>query len=1574
MACQLKKIDDKENKTTQYYDVRETSTSDEYTTQIAVNNDDPIWGKQTQPFRLSTSTATPVTIFFTNTPAKGELVVSKTVSSEDEDELDADYKFTVEADDKDKVRGKTYKADGAGLEDVTFDNDGKTTFELKDTQQVKISGLPEGVTFTVTEEATGMVTTWSINGGNYTNDTDKNSVIINSDKVQNMDFKNSSTKTGQLRITKQIEGNIPANAEFKFEIKADPKVDGEYPYATYAGSEQQPDTAGRVKFENGTATLPLKGGEYVRINNLPLGEKFAVREIDPDDKDIQTTWQIGSSTGDDRQADPITLKNADELVNVRFTNKLPNGSLTLNKEVLNRLPGDQSIRFDFTIQADKDDVDKVAGKIFTVEDNRNQQEDVKFNDDGQATLQLRHDQSVKVLGLPAGIHLKISEEKHSDFDMSYKVVGDEDADDEDSDGPTVTVPDSKNVSVNYTNDRSTGNLLLEKHADGSYPTNKDIKFTIDALDKDGNTTDLTGEFDAILTHTNGSTTPRKENFDGGKVSVSIKPGERLEVKNLPNGDYKVTEENQDKSVTTTWKVGNDSDSGLVANAAVKKGGTTHVEFTNKIDDGDLMLEKQAKGKYPTGKDIGFTITALDKNKDLKGDFSATLTQVGGTPVQKNVKFENGKADVAIKPGEKLLVKNLPTGQYQVSEDEQDKNVITTWNIGSANDKGITADPVEVKENDTAHVTFVNNIPAGSLELNKEVVNPLSGDELTAFNFTIQAVGDSVDKVKNQTYKVNSNFSREDVEFDETGKTNVRLRDKQNMKIVGLPVGVNLKISEDTHPDFQTSYTVGEGDAEEQDEDGAGPTVTIKDDKNTEVSYTNKREYGQLLLEKRAEGSYPTDKPIKFTITNKDVNGEFDGTLKTINDTVQQKVNFEDGKATVFIEPGETLLISNLPLGSYKVKEQKQDNNVTTTWDVDGVRGPGEGEKATVTKATVKEGHTTHVQFVNKITNGNLELNKVVASHDDADKSKEYTFEIQAIGDEQDIAKVATKSYDVSGHKETKQIEFDEAGLAKITLTDGQTVTISGLPADVKFKVTEPDTEELKETWNVNHLNGYQELTDENYPEVTITEDKTNVVTYRNERDPVGSLRVDKVVKGVYTDDNRKFEFNVDVEKVKPADTDTEGTDTEDGTKPVEWIPHAEFSGKYSVKIYNRSDNELQEKTEVEFTKGHATLELKADQYAVIDGLPLSEEERFVVSEDKPNIANMSTTWAIDNGTAKGGLVAGPVTLDATKLPRVTFTNSLETGSLVLDKKLSGELTDADRNKTFNFTVAAQIANAAVPGAWQTDETFAGIYTATKTTADGRQTTSNVTFTKGQLNVSLKGGERLQIHNLPANTRMVVSETPDGDYETSHQIDHGNVTPGTTTDQITISNGSDVAVSFINDRPAQPQTAWLALTKSVLGENGERDRGFEFNVRFLDDEMNPVTGTVDFVKTSQVGGYTPGQMMLDADGNGTLTLMDGETIRWNVPNGTHYQITESDYSADGYQTSISQGQAPEREGLTATGVVMTNDPANAKVVYYNRADPTPEDEPHDGDDDTVPTTPDFVPPAPEDAHTSVPQVA
>ena len=88
------------------------------------------------------------TVAFTNTVKTGELDVSKAVAAREGLAVDADkiFKFVVEATDAmgRKVSG-TYG-------DATFE-DGEATLKLKDGQTARITGLPAGTAYTVTERA-----------------------------------------------------------------------------------------------------------------------------------------------------------------------------------------------------------------------------------------------------------------------------------------------------------------------------------------------------------------------------------------------------------------------------------------------------------------------------------------------------------------------------------------------------------------------------------------------------------------------------------------------------------------------------------------------------------------------------------------------------------------------------------------------------------------------------------------------------------------------------------------------------------------------------------------------------------------------------------------------------------------------------------------------------------------------------------------------------------------------------------------------------------------------------------------------------------------------------------------------------------------------------------------------------------------------------------------------------------------------------------------------------------------------------------------------------------------------------
>lgn len=146
----------------------------------------------------------------TNTVKTGELDVSKTVVAREGLAVDADktFKFEVEATDAAgrKVSG-TYG-------DATFE-DGKATLKLKDGQTARITGLPAGTAYTVTERAAEGYTT-AVNGAEGS---------ISADQVASAAFTNTfdpAPATASVpELTKVLAGGRKPGlqeGEFTFEL------------------------------------------------------------------------------------------------------------------------------------------------------------------------------------------------------------------------------------------------------------------------------------------------------------------------------------------------------------------------------------------------------------------------------------------------------------------------------------------------------------------------------------------------------------------------------------------------------------------------------------------------------------------------------------------------------------------------------------------------------------------------------------------------------------------------------------------------------------------------------------------------------------------------------------------------------------------------------------------------------------------------------------------------------------------------------------------------------------------------------------------------------------------------------------------------------------------------------------------------------------------------------------------------------------------------------------------------------------------------------------------------------------
>ncbi len=151
----------------------------------------------------------------TNTVKTGELDVSKTVVAREGLAVDADkiFKFVVEATDAmgRKVSG-TYG-------DATFE-DGKATLKLKDGQTARITGLPEGTAYTVTERAAEGYTT-AVNGAEGS----RADGSISADQVASAAFTNAfdpAPATASVpELTKVLAGGRKPGlqeGEFTFEL------------------------------------------------------------------------------------------------------------------------------------------------------------------------------------------------------------------------------------------------------------------------------------------------------------------------------------------------------------------------------------------------------------------------------------------------------------------------------------------------------------------------------------------------------------------------------------------------------------------------------------------------------------------------------------------------------------------------------------------------------------------------------------------------------------------------------------------------------------------------------------------------------------------------------------------------------------------------------------------------------------------------------------------------------------------------------------------------------------------------------------------------------------------------------------------------------------------------------------------------------------------------------------------------------------------------------------------------------------------------------------------------------------
>jgi len=316
-----------------------------------------------------------------------------------------------------------------------------------------------------------------------------------------------------------------------------------------------------------------------------------------------------------------------------------------------------------------------------------------------------------------------------------------------------------------------------------------------------------------------------------------------------------------------------------------------------------------------------------------------------------------------------------------------------------------------------------------------------------------------------------------------------------------------------------------------------------------------------------------------------------------------------------------------------------------------------------------------------------------------------------------------------------------------------------------------------------------------------------------------------------------------------VDKTVEGTGA-DFTKPFEF--HISFSDGNSYKY---TINGVGEPKSLDAGKFH----LKHGERAIFEDLPVGVYYQVIETPDSQYFTQSTNNQG---------------TIRAEEKSRAEFKNThtgANTGALEIKKTVSGD--GADPNREFEFKIVFNI-----PGTYSYRLNGTGEF---------------IPFANGD-GISLKHNQTALFENIPTGVSYTVTETSantDG-YTASAKDMSGSIIPGT------------VRAVFDNHKDAaSPTPGSLEIRKTISGAGASTTKEFNFTVTFTGTEAagKPLAYTVNGILAGTITD------------SGTVKLKGGDVAVFNeLPAGVGYNITEDNYTSDGYVASLTQqsGKIPE----------------------------------------------------------------
>ena len=511
--------------------------------------------------------------------------------------------------------------------------------------------------------------------------------------------------------------------------------------------------------------------------------------------------------------------------------------------------------------------------------------------------------------------------------------------------------------------------------------------------------------------------------------------------------------------------------------------------------------------------------------NLTSTDTALSDKLNGSTTFGDVNFKDGKATVYLKHNDVVELRNIPAGVTWEIKEKATEGYKTEVAVGT--DQAIESDTSTgvIEKDVTTKVAYTNTKissnpgggvtpedPTGSFKVKKVVEN---GSDTNEFCFSAALTGLKAQK----SYTVNitnadDSISSRSITSNAAGTAYVefQLKNGETAEFVNLPIGSNYQIKEDAN-DYTASYEI----TDEKNSDNLKAVMSQNGNYEPKKELSTQKE--TLDANEEALITFTNSKPAPKADTV-DIEVEKIWIDETDHTKRPSEITVRLYQSTSDKEEGDMIATAKLDeSGEWKTTFKDMDKcpvNSTTPYIYTVKEDPVVGYESKITGEDTTTGKKyTIINKLSTVETGDLLLSKIVDG-DGADTEKEFRFEL-TMKTKDGNALQGSFPLDSGEGKGTKTgtIYFDEYGKGTISLKDGESAYITGLPEGTTYNVEE-----------TAYVDWTPSLLDNTTRDGTIQKDKPSEIKVKNTYEGKRQLTVKKTVDGSMGNKTKQFQFQL----------------------------------------------------------------------------------------------------------------------------------------------------------------------------------------------------------------------------------------------------------------------------------------------------------------------------------------------------------------------------------------------------------------------------------------------------------------